>query len=220
MAMTDPIVAWDVSIPGAGRTHIVDNVTYGTGSAAVQALVGSATRALSEMVGLDALIGSIDSSQVSLQSDATGTSLKLDAKLPGALALEGRLWMQGAARVPKGTPDTAKGYSVDRLVVGIRGDAFPGLGAEVLMAFAPLSKGQGKGKELSLQKLANAFSGEKASKKLANLLVPVDFYTDRPDLLQLAGVDTSGFNSSRDALLSGIASEAFPVGWNNTGFFA
>lgn len=217
---TDSITGWEVKIPTFGKATFVDGVEYGADSPAIQALAGKAAMALAGLGGLSGLGDLGDTSGIRAESDVKPESLSIDLKIPSSLNLEGRLWAEGHARVPKKSPTVAKGFTVNRVIVGIHGEAF-GKGVEVLVAFDPIINANGKGKPLSIQKLTDLVNS-KNSAKLAKYLKPTALYTDDKTILELGlGMDTSGFSANRsDVLTSEAAQAAFPISWDSTGLFA
>jgi len=210
-AEVDPVTGWQVAIKGVGKTTFIDGVEYGADTPALQALVAQTATALVGLGGLGGLGTVGDVSLIRAASDATTEGLTLDVKLPGNLNLEARLWAEGKAKVTKKNPGTAAGFKVDRVVVGLHGEAM-GLGVEILVAFDPII---GKGKPLSIQKLTNAIS-TKNSKNLGYILRASSMYTDNKTILELGlGMDTSSFTDARtDVLNSPSAQAAFAPGWD------
>lgn len=216
---TDSITGWEVAIPGFGKATFSDGVEYGADSPAIQALAGRVIMALTELGGLSGIGNLGDTSGIRAESDVRSDGLSIDLRIPSSLNLEGRLWAEGHARVPKKSPTVAKGFTVNRMIAGIHGEAF-GMGVEVLVAFDPIINANGKGKPLSIQKLAD-LANKGNSTKLAKYLKPTAIYTDEKALLELAlGLDASDFSVNRsDVLISPAAQAAFPISWNTAGLF-
>lgn len=218
----DSITGWQIAIKGAGKTTFLDGVAYFEKLPAIQALIAQTTTALANLGGLGGL-GTVDEiSLISAESEAMADGLTIDAKLPGILGLEARFFAEGKARVPKGS-NVAKGYSIDRLYVGIHGESLGGE-VELLAGFKPKPKevtkknGKVKSKPFSLQKLVNIVSTGN-SKKIERALESTGIFTSNKEaLLELGlGIDTSGFTGNRAAILSTpTAVAAFPTGWDST----
>jgi hypothetical protein len=209
----DSITGWEVKIPTFGKATFVDGVEYGADSPAIQALAGKAIAALANLSGVTGFVGLDNTSGIRATSDATAEGLVIDVKLPSELNLEARLWAEGRPKVSKKNPGVATRFMIDRVVVGLHGEAM-GLGVEVLASFDPVI---GKGRALNIQKLANAIS-TKDSKNLAKVLKGASIFTDNKSILELGlGLDTSGFTSERvNVLNSPSAQAAFPAGWDST----
>jgi hypothetical protein len=214
---TDPITGWQVAIKGAGKTTFLDGVEYGAESPAIQALIAQTATALVGLGGLGALGNVGDISLIRAESEAMADGLTIDTKLPGNLGLEARFFAEGKARVPKGS-SIAKGFSVDRLYVGIHGES---MDVELLAGFKPKEvikkNGTVKSKPLSLQKLVNIVSTGN-SEKIARTLESTGIFASNKTLLELGlGMNTTGFAELRtDILTSPTAVAAFPAGWDST----
>lgn len=214
----DSITGWQVAVKGAGKTTFLDGVEYGAEAPAIQALIAQTATALVDLGGLGGLGTVDDISLIRAESEAMADGLTIDTKLPGNLGLEARFFAEGKARVPKGS-NVAKGYSIDRLYVGIHGESL-GLEVELLAGFKPkeVTKKNGtvKSKPLTLQKLVNIVSTGN-SKKIERALESTGIFTSNKTLLELGlGMDTSGFTGNRAAILSTpTAVAAFPTGWDS-----
>ena len=222
---TDSITGWEVKISVDGKATKVtfsDGVEYGTDNPAFQILAGKPAMTLAGLAGLSGLGYLGDASGIRAESDVKPESLSIDLKIPSSsiLDLEGRLWAEGHARVPKKSPTVAKGFTVNRVILGIHGEIYR-TGIEVLVAFDPIINANGKGKSLSIQKLTDLVNSENIN-KLAKYLKPTALFTDNRGMLESGyGIDTSGFSRYRtDVLTSDAARTAFPIRWDTTGLFA